>query len=81
MYFCCLDRGRLRDRKCKDILNKKMFSAAVQEAERLVKELGAMELENKKLDDKAKCYLGKYVMVAEEILTRIVPLVPACKLK
>jgi hypothetical protein len=52
MYFCCLDRGRLRDRKRKDILNKKKLSAAVQEAERLVQELGAMELENKKLDDR-----------------------------
>jgi hypothetical protein len=34
-----------------DIFNKKKLTAAVQEAELLVKELWAMELENKKLDD------------------------------
>jgi hypothetical protein len=66
MYFCCLDRGRLCDRKRMDIFNKKKLTAAAQEAERLVQELGAMELENKKLDDEAERYLGKYVIEAEE---------------
>ncbi len=48
-----------------DIFNRKRSTAAVQEAERLILELGAMKLENEKLDDKVECYLGKYVMKAK----------------
>jgi DNA-binding PucR family transcriptional regulator len=66
MHFCCLDRGRLLNPRRMDMFNKKKLTAAVQEAEHLVQELWAMELENKKLDDKAECYLGKYVVEAEE---------------
>jgi hypothetical protein len=37
-----------------DIFDKKKLTASVQEAERLVQELGAMELEKKKLDYEAE---------------------------
>jgi hypothetical protein len=54
MYFCCLDRGKLRYRNSIAHFKYKRLMATVQEAELLAQELGSTELENKKLDEEAE---------------------------
>ena len=65
MDFCCLDRGRRRDRKRREIFNNKKMTAAVQEAERLVRELETTRLEVKDLDEEAEYFMKKCEMEAE----------------
>ena len=65
MDLCCLDRGKLRDRKRMEEFNNKKMTAAVQEAERLVRELETTTLEVKDLDEEAEYFMKKYEMEAE----------------
>ena len=57
MDFCCFDRGRRRDRKRMEEFNNKKMTAAVQEAERLVRKLETTRLEVKELDEEAEYFM------------------------